>query len=102
MLIKKGSKLYVRIDYKVEGKDMTEKDFEEHLDYVRNIAGERYFIGGGFSNIDGGMCIFEAENFEEAQKCAQNDPIMERRIYRYELYEWDLVVLSDNSENIVD
>lgn len=99
MHMKKDSILYVRIDYRVEGKNFTDQDFQDHLAYVENVAKERYFIGGGFSNIDGGMILFEAENFEEAQKVALNDPLMKRGIYRFELFVWDLVVLS---EGIVD
>jgi uncharacterized protein YciI len=53
-----------------------------------------YFIGGGFSNTDGGMILLEAKNFEEAQKIARNDPLVQRGLYRYELFIWDLVVLS--------
>jgi len=95
MNIKKGSKLFVRIDYKIEDKGMTREDFSNHLSYVKNVAQERYFIGGGFSNIDGGMCLFAANNFEEAQQIVKNDPIIEKGIYRYELFEWDVAVLSE-------
>jgi len=95
MQLKRGSKLYVRIDYKIWGKDMSHQDFQDHLNYLKNIARERYFIGGGFSNTDGGMCLFEAENFEDAQNINKNDPIIERGLYRYELLEWNLVILSD-------
>lgn len=97
MSMKKGDKLFVRIDYRVEGKNFTDQDFQDHLAYVENVARERYFIGGGFSNTDGGMTLLEAENFEEAQKIAQNDPLMARGLYRYELFEWDLVVLSEDT-----
>jgi hypothetical protein len=55
---------------------------------------ERYFIGGGFSNTDGGMILLEAADVEEAHKIARNDLLIERGIYRYDLFEWDLVVLS--------
>ena len=99
MRMKKGSKLYVRIDYRVGQKDFTNQDFQDHLAYVENVARERYVIGGGFSNTDGGMIVFEAKDFEEAQTIAQNDPLMERGFYRYELFAWDLVVLS---KDIVD
>lgn len=99
MSMKKGSKLYVRIDRRIEGKDISDQDFQDHLAYVENIAKERYFIGGGFSNIDGGMLVLEAENLEEAQELARKDPLIEKSLYRYELYIWDLVVLS---EDIID
>ena len=68
---------------------------QDHLAYVKNIANERYFIGGGFLNKNGGMCLFEAENFEEAQKVIQNDPIIEKGLYRFELFEWNVAVLSE-------
>ena len=94
--MKKGDKLYVRIDYRVEKKDFTQQDIQDHLTYVEHTAKERYFIGGGFSNIDGGMILFEAEKFEEAQKIAQSDPIIEKGFYRYDLFAWDLTVLSED------
>ena len=96
MYFKKGSILYVRIDYKVGEKEMTQQDFQDHLTYVTNSAKERYLLGGGFGNIDGGMILFEAENLEEAQRIANSDPIIERGIYRCDVYKWELVVLSEN------
>ena len=95
MDLKKGTRLYVRIDYRVDGKDFTNQDLQDHLAYVEGIARERYFIGGGFSNADGGMCLFEAENFEEAQQIAHNDPIIEKNLYQCDIFEWELVVLSE-------
>lgn len=94
MSMKKGKRLYVRIDCRLDG-NFTEQDFQEHLVYVESVGCERYLIGGGFSNTDGGMILFEAEDYEEARKIAQNDPLMERGLYRYELFAWDLVVLSE-------
>ncbi|MCL2030078.1 MAG: YciI family protein [Oscillospiraceae bacterium] len=96
MHLKKGCKLFVRVDFKTGENEMTGQDFENHLTYVKNIAKERYFLGGGFSNTDGGMCLFEAQNIEDAQKVAQNDPIIEKGLYRSEIYEWDLAVLSED------
>ncbi len=94
MHIKEGSKLYVRIDYKIGQKDLTNQDFQDHLSYVKNVAEERYLMGGGFSDNDGGMIIYGAENLDEAQGIAQNDPIIVREIYRCEVFEWELVVIS--------
>lgn len=94
MHIKRGSRLYVRIDHRVIEEKLSEQDFQDHLSYVENVAKERYFAGGGFSNTDGGMIIFEADNYEEAHKITVNDPLVERGIYRFELFIWDVVVLS--------
>ena len=98
MNLEKGSILYVRIDYKVEEKEMTQQDFQDHLIYVKNTAKERYLLGGGFSNTDGGMILFEAENLEEALRIVRSDPLIERGIYRCDVYKWELVVLSENIE----
>ena len=93
MQLKKGSKLFVRID-KVGVKNMTQQDFQDHIDYLENIAKDRFFLGGGLLNINGGMILCEAESFEEAQKVFHNDPIIERELYQCEIYEWELVILS--------
>ncbi len=96
MVIKKGSLLYVRIDYKIEEKELTQQDFQDHLDYVINTAKERYLLGGGFSNTDGGMIIFEAKNLDEAKEIANNDPIIQRGIYACDVFSWRLEVLSED------
>lgn len=93
--MKKGDKLFVRIDYKIEGNKFGPTDFEDHLKYLKEVASKRYFIGGGFLDRDGGMIIFEAKDLEEAIKIADSDPIIKRKLYTYELFEWDLVILSD-------
>ncbi len=94
--MKKGDKLFVRIDYKNEELEITEKDFQDHVEYLKGVAAERYFVGGGFSNAIGGMIIFEAKDLEEAKMIAKKDPIIERGLFRVKVYEWDLVILSDN------
>ena len=101
MHIKKGGKLYIRIDEKVAGKDRNYQDLQDHLSYVKSIASERYLIGGVFSNSTDakeGACLFEAENLQEAQEIVQNDPIIARGFYRYNLFEWNLLVLSERGK----
>ena len=97
-MLKKGSKLYVRIDSRNEEKNATDQDFMDHMSFVNDLSKERYFAGGAFSGIDGGMILLEAKSLEEARKCLQKDPIIERGLYNFELYEWDLLVLSDDIE----
>jgi uncharacterized protein YciI len=95
--MKKGDKLFVRIDYKNNELEITSKDFEDHLEYLKGVAAERYFVGGGFANAKGGMILFKAKDLEEAEMIAQKDPIIERGLFRVELYEWDLLILSENN-----
>ncbi|AKN31321.1 hypothetical protein Ccar_10825 [Clostridium carboxidivorans P7] len=93
--MKKGDKLFVRIDYKNSEKEVTSKDFQDHVEYLKGVAAERYFVGGGFANESGGMIMFEAKDLEEAKTIAEKDPIIQRGLFRVKIYEWDLLILSD-------
>lgn len=93
--MKKGDKLFVRIDYKNSEKEVTSKDFQDHIEYLNGVAVERYFVGGGFANESGGMIMFEAKDLEEAKTIAEKDPIIQRGLFRVKIYEWDLLILSD-------
>ncbi|QTA37910.1 hypothetical protein JYK00_09360 [Thermosipho ferrireducens] len=93
--MKKGDKLYVRVDYKVEGNNLSQNDLEDHYKYLKEIAAKRYLVGGGFLDRNGGMVLFEARNLKEAIEIADNDPLIERKFYTYELFEWKLTILSE-------
>lgn len=96
MQIKPGSILYARIDYRMGHKSLTKKDFNDHIAYVNGISKERFLLGGGFSNTDGGLILFEASDLQEAQLIAQKDPIIERGFYRCEIFVWELAILSQD------
>lgn len=98
--MKQGNILYVRIDYKVNGAKVTKLDFEDHLRYLKGIAKERLFMGGGFTEKPGGMIIFEAQDITEAKKISNGDPLILRNLYRYDLIEWEMVILSKELWNI--
>lgn len=74
--MRKGDKLFARIDYKVEGTKTGPEDFDNHIKYLTRVANERYFVGGGFSNISGGMIIYEAKDLLEAKEVADKDPLI--------------------------
>ncbi|RAK11235.1 YCII-related domain-containing protein [Halanaerobium saccharolyticum] len=65
---------------------------------MEKVAEERCFVGGGFVDELGGMIIFEAKDLEEAKKIADNDPLMKRNLYTYELFEWEVSVLSNDRD----
>lgn len=92
--MKKGDKLFVRIDHRVEGNAVGSTDFDDHIEYLEGVASERYFIGGGFANTIGGMIVFEAKDYEEAKAVADHDPLIKRNLYTYDLLEWDLAIVS--------
>lgn len=100
MKLKEGSILYARIDYKTGDKEETHQDALDSMEYLQNIARERYLLAGVFGNMeleemDGAMMLYEAKDLAEAQAIAQNDPIIARGFYRFEVYQWNLMILSE-------
>ncbi|PAB57411.1 YciI family protein [Anaeromicrobium sediminis] len=93
--MKKGDRLFARIDYRIKGNEFGPKDFDDHTEYLEGVSRERYFAGGGFAAKDGGMILFKAKDIEEAKAICDKDPIIDRKLYKYELYEWNLVIVSD-------
>ena len=88
MEILKGDKYFVRIDARVEGSKVTAQDISDHMKYVNSLAARRLFVGGGYIDEPGGMCFFTAENLEDAHSSVQDDPLIKRGLYRYELHVW--------------
>ncbi|MCL2361676.1 MAG: hypothetical protein FWC73_07685 [Defluviitaleaceae bacterium] len=97
MELKNDAKLYVQIDYPVEGKEFDQQVYEEAVAFVNTMAKERYCKVGVFTNVHGAMGIFEAESLEEAHAIAQSGPLIKHGLYRYELYEWQVVITSETT-----
>ena len=99
MGLKEGTTLYVRADYKIEGKDETEQEAMECFEYLQNLSKERYLVTGLFGDmemgcVDGAMVIFEAKDMEEAKRISDADPIISGGFYRYELRQWNVMLTS--------
>ncbi len=92
----KGDELFVRIDYRIEGTEFGPNDFEKHIDYLTQISKERKFFGGGFANTKGGMITFEASSLEEAKKICDNDPLILKGLFKYELFKWKIAIVSED------
>ena len=102
MNLKEGSVLYARIDYKIGDRQETEQDAMDSMEYLQKIAAERYLAAGVFGNMelgtmDGAMVLFEAKNLAEAQKIANDDPIIQRGYYRCDVSQWHVMLLSKNA-----
>jgi len=92
--MKSGDKYFVRIDSKVENAISSKDDFDNHIAYLKEVAKTSTFYGGGFANKDGGMIIFKAINIEHAKKIADGDPLIKNKLYTYDLYEWNVLLTS--------
>lgn len=94
--MKKGDRLFVRVDYSIEGKEFGPTDFDDHVAYLKQVAKERFFMGGGYVGAIGGMIVFAAYDMKEAKQVADGDPLVDRGLYTYELREWELAIVSEN------
>ena len=102
MSLKEVSVLFARIDYKIGDKQETEQDAIDSMEYLQKIARERYLAAGVFGNMelgtmDGAMVLFEAADLQEAQKIANDDPIIQRGYYRCDVYQWNVMLLSEGA-----
>ena len=93
-MIPTGTNLFVRIDEKSGHRRMPAETFQAHLDYLKAIAADRPFAGGGFIEASGGMILFQAENFEEAHKISREDPVIKEGFFSYTLKQWEVLLAS--------
>ncbi|GAE28926.1 YciI family protein [Alkalihalobacillus hemicellulosilyticus] len=71
--------------------ELNEKHRQSHLDYLTNLEEQgKIFAKGPFVDGNGGMVIYEANHFDEAQLLANEDPYVKLGVRRLELHEWNM------------
>ena len=96
---KAGNTLYIRLDFKIGDEWESEQEAMESLEYLQKLTKERYLKAGLLGDLeaqifDGALVIFEAKSYEEAEELVKNDPIIKKGFYRYELYKWNIQLVS--------
>jgi uncharacterized protein len=94
--MKKDEVYFVRIDTKVLNEEIDKELFQKHISYVAKLAETPEFYGGGFENNPGGMTIFKFNNYDDAKNYCDNDPIIKSGHYKYDLYQWKLIVAKNS------
>ena len=70
-----------------EGKSQSYRS--DHLAYLEEKENEgKVFAKGRFTDGTGGMVIYIAENFEEAEEIVKHDPYVIQGARGYEIHEW--------------
>jgi uncharacterized protein len=65
----------------------------QHMDFLTENEKEgKIFARGRFSDNSGGMVIYIASSFEEAEKIAKNDPLVASGARTLDLHEWEMKV----------
>jgi len=63
----------------------------QHLEFLeKNTKEGKIFARGRFADNSGGMVIYKAESFEEAEAMAKADPLVTTGARSLELHEWDM------------
>ena len=61
----------------------------EHLAYLEEKENEgKVFAKGRFTDGTGGLVIYMAKNFEEAEAIVKNDPYVVKGARSYKIHEW--------------
>jgi uncharacterized protein len=65
----------------------------QHMDFLmQNEKEGKIFARGRFSDNSGGMVVYIASSFEEAEKIAKSDPLVTSGARTLELHEWEMKV----------
>ncbi len=101
-MLNEESVLYIRTDYKLDDRVVSEEAAMASMNYLQQTANERYLLAGVFGDmeteeVDGAMILFEAKDLEEAKQISDEDPIIKSGFYRYELQRWNLMVFPTNN-----
>ncbi len=63
----------------------------QHLAYLKQCYDEgKLFACGPFPDGSGGMVIYQADSYEEAEKIASNDPYVKEKVRKLVLKEWKM------------
>jgi len=74
--------------------DLKRKIIKEHIDWIKKLKKEGINIKSGFlvdefkRPGDGGLLILEMNNYENALKIIENDPMIKNDLVEWKLNEW--------------
>lgn len=85
--------LFVKIEQGIVDKPTFDQHVPAHVDYVKDLIKKGHNAKSGYwGDLGGGMLLFEADNWEQAQQIVENDPLIKNGCVTYELHEWRIVV----------
>jgi hypothetical protein len=84
---------FVKIEKGIVNKTTFDRYVPAHKNYVRQLIDRGYKAKTGYwGEFGGGMLIFEADTWSEAEKIVAQDPLIVHQCVDYELHEWCIVV----------
>jgi uncharacterized protein YciI len=84
---------FAKIENGIVDKEIFDQHVPAHIAYVKDLIAKGYEAKSGYwKRRGGGMLLFAAESWEEAEEIVQADPLVKNGCVTYELYEWCVVV----------
>ena len=85
--------VFVKIEQGIVDKTTFDRYVPAHKDYVKDLIAKGHKARTGYwAEFGGGMLIFEASCWEEAQAIVTQDPLVKNGCVQYQLHEWRIVV----------
>ncbi|BBL86304.1 hypothetical protein PMYN1_Chma496 (chromatophore) [Paulinella micropora] len=84
---------FVKTEVFRESRDQLGLFLEAHQNWIRELQAKGQPILSGFlvknnKSPGGGLFLFYADNYSEAEKLIQQDPLIVNNCVQWELYEW--------------
>lgn len=84
---------FAKIESGIVDKATFDRYVPAHKAYVQSLVDKGHKARSGYwHRRGGGMLIFEAPSWEEAEAIVQQDPLILNHCVTYDLYEWCIVV----------
>jgi len=84
---------FVKIEEGKVEKTTFDQYVSAHKAYVRELIAKGHKARTGYwSQLGGGMLLFEAASMDEAKAIVALDPLVQNGCVNYQLYEWRIVV----------
>ncbi len=91
--------LYVKSEKGIVDRDAFDKHVPAHLEYIRSLRAQGRFVESGYWTEEaGGMMLFEAASFAEAQQIVEADPLIANGCVTYRLRTWNRVAVDESGE----
>ena len=84
---------FVEIERGIIEKAAFDRHVPAHVAYVKDLIAKGHQARTGYwAERGGGMLLFQADSFAEAEAIVQADPLIQNGCVEYELHEWCIVV----------
>jgi uncharacterized protein YciI len=83
---------FVKIEQGIVNKAVFDQFVPAHTAYVKGLIQQGHQVKTGYwRERGGGMMLFQAANFAEAETIVKQDPLIQNGCVNYQLHEWCII-----------